>query len=76
MAHFAELNENNIVARVIVVANAELMVDGIESETKGVEFCQSLFGGNWVQTSFNAKFRGKYAAINDFWNGNEFKTPQ
>jgi hypothetical protein len=63
MAHFAELDENNIVKQVIVVHNDELLVDGIESEAKGIEFCQSLFGGNWIQTSYNSNFRGKYAAI-------------
>jgi hypothetical protein len=64
MAHFAELDENNIVKQVIVVHNNELLVDGVESETKGIEFCQSLFGGNWIQTSYNATFRKNYAGIN------------
>lgn len=61
MAHFAELDETNTVKRVIVVHNNELLVDGIESETKGIEFCQSLFGGNWIQTSYNATIRKNYA---------------
>ena len=68
MAHFAELDENNIVQRVIVVANAELLVDGVESETKGIEFCQSLFGGTWIQTSYNSKIRGKFAGIGDVYD--------
>ena len=63
MAHFAELDENNIVQRVIVVVNFELLVDGVENEAKGIEFCQSLFGGNWVQTSFNETFRKRFAGI-------------
>ena len=63
MAHFAELDENNVVQRVIVVANAELLVNGVENEAKGIEFCQSLFGGNWVQTSFNETFRKRFAGI-------------
>jgi hypothetical protein len=63
MAHFAELDETNIVKQVIVVHNNELLVDGIESETKGIEFCQSLFGGNWVQTSYNGNIRKNYAGI-------------
>jgi len=61
MAHFAELDETNTVKQVIVVHNNELLVDGIESETKGIEFCQSLFGGNWIQTSYNATIRKNYA---------------
>jgi hypothetical protein len=60
MAHFAELDENNIVQQVIVVANEELLDNGVESEAKGIAFCQSLFGGNWVQTSYNKTFRKNY----------------
>lgn len=62
MAHFARI-ENNLVTEIIVVANEELLVDGVESETKGIEFCQNLFGGEWVQTSYNGKFRKNYAGI-------------
>lgn len=61
MAHFAELDANNVVLRVIVVNNDELMENGDESEIKGIAFCQSLFGGNWMQTSYNATFRKNYA---------------
>lgn len=61
MAHFAELDANNVVLRVIVVHNNELMDNGQESEAKGVAFCQSLFGGNWKQTSYNANIRKNYA---------------
>ena len=61
MAHFAELDANNVVLRVIVVNNDELMDNGDESEPKGIAFCQSLFGGNWVQTSYNATFRKNFA---------------
>jgi hypothetical protein len=64
MAHFAELDENNIVKQVIVVDNNELLDEnGNESEAKGVAFCQSLFGGNWVQTSYNGNVRKNYAGI-------------
>jgi hypothetical protein len=63
MAHFAQLDETNIVTQVIVVNNNELLIDGVESEAKGIEFCQSLFGGNWVQTSYNKNFRKNYAGI-------------
>jgi hypothetical protein len=63
MAHFAKLNESNIVTQVIVVNNAELIVDGIESEQKGIQFCKSLFGGTWLQTSYNNNMRFNYAGI-------------
>ena len=65
MAHFAQLDENNIVTQVIVVANEELLVDGIENETKGIAFCKSLLGEDtrWVQTSYNGNTRKNYAGI-------------
>lgn len=63
MAHFAQLDQNNIVTQVIVVDNKELLDNGVESETKGVEFCNNLLGGTWIQTSYNANFRGIYAGI-------------
>lgn len=64
MAHFAELDENNVVLRVIVVSNADTSTpDGNEVEEIGVAFCQRLFGGNWKQTSYNGNFRKHYAGI-------------
>lgn len=64
MAHFAELDENNIVLRVIVVDNSDLLdADGVEQEALGVAFCQSLFGGAWKQTSYNRNFRKNYAGV-------------
>jgi len=63
MAHFAQLDEQNIVMQVIVVANEELLDNGIESEAKGIAFCQSLFGGEWKQTSYNGNIRKNYAGI-------------
>lgn len=63
MAHFAQLDENNVVTQVIVVNNNELLDNGQESEAKGIAFCQSLFGGNWVQTSYNGRIRKNYAGI-------------
>jgi hypothetical protein len=66
VAHFAELDANNAVLRVIVVSNADTSdSDGNESESIGVAFCQSLFGANniWKQTSYNGKIRKNYAGI-------------
>ena len=63
MAHFAQLDENNTVTQVIVVHNNELLVDGVEQEDKGVAFCESLFGGRWIQTSYNNRIRKRYAGI-------------
>ena len=65
MAHFAQLDENNVVTQVIVVHNNELMDSGVESEAKGIAFCQSLFGAEtvWKQTSYNGNMRKNYAGI-------------
>lgn len=66
MAHFAQLDENNMVTQVIVIHNDET-VDfmGNESETKGINFCKTIYGENtnWVQTSYNANFRKNYAGF-------------
>jgi hypothetical protein len=65
MAHFAKLDENNVVTQVIVVSNNELMDGTDESEARGIAFCQSLYGADtrWVQTSYNNNFRVRYAGI-------------
>ena len=64
MAHFAQLNEENLVTQVIVVANQDTAdKDGVENEAIGIEFCTNLLGGRWVQTSYNAKIRKNYAGI-------------
>ena len=69
MAHFAQLNEENKVINVIVVNNDVLLDEnGIESEQKGIDFCKSLFGGNWIQTSYNKNFRGEFASMDYFYN--------
>lgn len=62
MAHFAEIDDNNVVLRVVVVDNSEVLnAEGLEDEQVGIAFCQNLFGGNWVQTSYNNSFRGIFA---------------
>jgi hypothetical protein len=64
MAHFAQLDNNNIVINIIVVHNNELLdQDGNEIEQKGIDFCKTLFGQdtNWIQTSYNGNFRKNYA---------------
>ena len=62
MAHFAEIDENNVVLRVIVVHNNELLdSDGVEQEALGQAFCTNLLGGTWKQTSYNNNIRKNYA---------------
>jgi len=55
MAHFAEIDENNKVLRVIVVNNLDCIKDGKEDEATGATFCNKLLGGNWKQTSYNTQ---------------------
>ena len=64
MAHYAELDENNIVIRVIVVNNNELLDENeLESEQLGIDFCVQHYGGQWIKTSYNGNFRGQFAGI-------------
>ena len=64
MAHFAELDSNNVVLRVVVIRNADTSdANGIEKEYIGAAFCERLFGGTWKQTSYNANIRKNYAGI-------------
>jgi len=63
MSHFAELDENNIVLRVIVVHNDVLKNEnGVEEEARGIAFCKELLGAEtrWAQTSYNRRFRAHY----------------
>lgn len=64
MAHFAELDSNNIVVRVLAVDNKILKDEaGVEHEQKGIDFLQNIFGAqtNWKQTSYTNSFRVRYA---------------
>lgn len=64
MAHFAKIDNSNKVELVVVVHNNELLDEsGIESEQNGIDFCVNLFGGQWVQTSYNHNMRKQYAGI-------------
>ena len=65
MAHFAILNESNIVTRVEVINNAVLLDgDGVEQEQLGIDFLTSLYGaGNYKQTSYNRNIRKNYAGV-------------
>ena len=66
MAHFAQLDENNVVLQVIVVNNEDCQDDnGVEQESVGIAFCQALFGADtvWKQTSYNGNIRKNYAGI-------------
>jgi hypothetical protein len=62
MAHFAELDEQNRVVRVVVVANAAITVGGVEDERLGVDLLEKLHGHRrWKQTSYSGAIRKNYA---------------
>ena len=65
MAHFAKINNENIVEQVIVVNNDIILKsDNTESELKGKQFLNATFGSSkWVQTSYNGTFRKNFAGI-------------
>ena len=66
MAHFAEIDENGIVLRVIVVSDDSCKdKHGVEKEAIGEFFCKSLCGPEteWVQTSYNGNIRKNYAGV-------------
>jgi len=71
MAHFAEIDKDNKVVRVIVVPD--------EFEKKGQDYCAKTLklGGTWIQTSYNHKIRGKFAGIGDTYDAklDEFISP-
>ena len=81
MAHFAKLDENNVVLEVNVVHNNELLDEnGNESEVKGIEFLKQWSGGYvlWKQTSYNGNIRKNYAGIGYTYNADidAFVPPQ
>ena len=64
MAHYAQIDENNIVTQVIVIDNKDTAdANGVEKEYIGAAFCERLFGGTWKQTSYNGNIRKNYAGI-------------
>ena len=69
MAHFAEIDSNNVVLRVLVVSN--------DQEHRGQDFLanECALGGTWIQTSYNANFGGKFAGVGDTWDGTNFVAP-
>ena len=69
MAHFTQVNADNVVTQVIVVSNDDCGGgDYPESDAIGAAFCTNLLGGTWKQTSYNNNFRVRYAGIGYTFN--------
>jgi hypothetical protein len=62
MAHFAEINENNIVLRVVVTDNDDPNGD------EGYQWLVDNLGGAWVKTSFNGTIRKQFAGTGYTYN--------
>lgn len=62
MAHFAEIDENNVVVRVLVVPDAE--------QHRGQEYLANNLGlgGRWIQTSYNSTIRKTFAGQGYIYN--------
>lgn len=81
MAHFAQIGMNNVVLRVSVVRNEDILDgEGNESEEIGIQFLKSVHGHltNWIQTSYNKNFRHNFAGIGMVYNSqyDVFLNPQ
>jgi hypothetical protein len=64
MAHFAKIDENNVVTQVVVVDNKDTAdADGVEKEHIGAAYLESVLGGTWKQTSYHGNIRKNYAGI-------------
>jgi hypothetical protein len=65
MAHFARINDNNIVREVIVISDDNAPDPAPTNEAAGQTFINNVLGlsGTWKQTSYNGSFRGMYAGV-------------
>jgi len=91
MAYFSKLDDNNVVIQVVSVNNSVLLDEnGVEQESKGIEFLHNLYKDStavWKQTSYNTHggvhslggtpFRKNYGALNFIYNeeGDAFHAP-
>jgi hypothetical protein len=64
MAYFANIDSDNRVVNVIVVADSDITDEqGVEREELGVEFCKQVGEGRWIQTEMDGSIRKSYASI-------------
>ena len=64
MAHFAKIDENNVVIQIVVVDNKDTSdANSVEKEYIGAAYLERILGGTWKQTSYNGNFRKNYAGI-------------
>lgn len=73
MAHFTELDENNIVLRSVAACNQDISNNGGEQSNEAAEHFKTIVpfsdnGVKWIQTSYNNNFRGHYAIVGDTYD--------
>ena len=83
MAHFAELSQANIVLRVVVIDNNDVIANGGDQSATAEKAVEQIvpfskWGVKWVQTSYNNNFRKQYAGIGYTFDSvkNKFIAPQ
>lgn len=77
MAHFAQINNDNVVQQVIVISNDDCGGGNFPaSEPIGQAFIAAIgLTGTWLQCSYNANFRGAYPGPGYEWDGTDFVAP-
>jgi len=73
MAHFAKLDENNVVTNVITFSNDEVNANGGELSVQAENFVSARHPGTWKQTSYNNNFRKQYAGIGYVYDSSKDK---
>jgi len=73
MAHFAKLDENNVVTNVITFSNDEVNANGGELSVQAENFVSARHPGTWKQTSYNNNFRKQYAGIDYVYDSSKDK---
>ena len=65
MAHFAQVDDQNVVREVIVISDDVAPDPAPNNEAQGQAFIANVLGlsGEWKQTSYNGNFRGRYAGV-------------
>ena len=62
MAHWAKIDDKNVVVQVTVGDNNDLNGD------EGYQWLVENLGGRWIKTSYNGTIRGRFAGIGDIYD--------
>ena len=78
MAHFAKLNDSNVVESIVVISNSDVASNGGDYSAEAETMVENRLGGSWKQCSYNANQRGKFPGIGWSWNNSldKFQEPK